>query len=387
MRLRTTALAVAALASLAGSSRATFTAHLDALTADVDDRIAALTGTLTKPQKTEKAQLTALSKALHKKSTTFATDLKIAASAAKLVDKSFSADATMPGELGTALDGFYADVIEERNALAVALGLPERDANAATLDVAKADADLNAQQLGKANAAVDAGERAAPSILSVTPLAIDFGTVEPGVAATPQTIMVGNASKADGVQFTVEFPVEETVFYVLQSGLQTVGSVQPFPVEVGFTGTIPGKYVYHATVKVHAVVSVSFGPHPVRAGTFATSEVTCTARVKAPAGGGTTYSGPLTNAALINSGGPLATYEFDGGFDNPTDADVSVTYSVTVDGVLFGGAAQSVVVPAKSGTRNGHYPVFRVGAITAGKHTVKLLLDGQVAQTIEITAK
>lgn len=69
-----------------------FTPHFAALQAEVTARLGALTGTLTPAQKKEKSTLGSMSKAIAKKSTSLATDMKTVVSITNTIAKTFPGD-------------------------------------------------------------------------------------------------------------------------------------------------------------------------------------------------------------------------------------------------------------------------------------------------------
>lgn len=104
MRSLVAAVVLVILLGVAGPSRASPLWDFRELEADVDGRIAELTGELTRQQRKDKRRLRSIARKLRRKSGTMPGDLKLVLKVAKLIEKHYADDARMADELEAGLD-------------------------------------------------------------------------------------------------------------------------------------------------------------------------------------------------------------------------------------------------------------------------------------------
>jgi hypothetical protein len=93
----------------AAADAARYTEHLDDLETEVEDRDAALEGTLDKAQKKEKAAYGKVKKALLAETDSLVDEIKVAGKAAKILEKAVPGDETFDALLADAADALAAD--------------------------------------------------------------------------------------------------------------------------------------------------------------------------------------------------------------------------------------------------------------------------------------
>lgn len=290
--------ALALLATLAAPSRAMTTLALLELQVDVDARIAAFTEPLTKPQKTDKARLTSISKTLHRKSKTVTTDIATAVKAAKLVERYFATDGKMMQELKTALDQFQTPLGQAYFAQTRIFGAPTSpdpyakgrkplaNATRALTSAASATSAIGqAKELYAAARSILAAESSlAKAKFDLTPMNLDFGQVEPGSIAAPRAITVTNTGSSAiliYVQF-LEYDTQGFSFFDLEPVQVRTALLDPgahLQIEIGFnrdaSSTEP--VTRHLAVVAGNYSFVNYSFVSVRPGAFAQKRVTLTA--------------------------------------------------------------------------------------------------------------